>query len=111
MPQAGGKGGVMTRALYRKMLEQRLSEIARQLDKLARKLKLANGIDRLRCLEAMIALEQERGDAEGRLRQLDRGGIERRRDAIRFELERLADDITHGMARWMARLDGHFAGR
>ncbi|HYL33081.1 MAG TPA: hypothetical protein VEU53_08045 [Stellaceae bacterium] len=101
----------MTRTLYRKVLEQRLSDIAQQLDKLGRKLKAANGMDRLRYLEAMIALKQERGDAEARLRPLDRGGVERRRDAIRFELERLADDITHGMARWMARLDGHFAAR
>jgi len=101
----------MTRTLYRKVLEQRLSDSAQQLDKLGRKLKAANGMDRLRYLKATIALEQERGDAEARLQQLDRGGIERRRDAIRFELERLSDDITHGMVRWMARLDGHFAGR
>ena len=101
----------MTRTLYRKVLDQRLIEIARQLDKLSRQLKAADGMDRLRCLEAIVALDQERGDVEARLRQLDLGGTERRRDAIRFEFERLADDITHGMARWMARLDAHFAGR
>ena len=101
----------MTRTLYRKVLDQRLTEIARQLDKLGRRLKAASGMDRLRCLEAMVGLDQERGDVEARLRQIDRGGAERRRDAIRFEFERLADDITHGMARWMARLDAHFAGR
>ncbi len=101
----------MTRTLYRKVLDQRLTEIARQLDKLGRKLKAAGGIDRLRCLEAIVALDQERGDVEARMRKLDSDSAERRRDAIRFELERLADDITHGMARWMARLDAHFAGR
>jgi len=100
----------MTRTLYRKVLDQRLTEIARQRDKLGRKLKAVSGMDRLRCLEAIFQLDQERGDAEARLRQLD-CGIERRRDAIRFEFERLADDITHGMARWLARLDAHFAGR
>lgn len=101
----------MTRTLYRKVLDQRLTEIARQLDKLGRKLKAASGMDRLRCLEAILQLDQERGDAEARLRQLECSGVERRRDAIRFEFERLADDITHGMARWLARLDAHFAGR
>ncbi len=101
----------MTRTLYRKVLDQRLTEIARQLDKLGRRLKAASGMDRLRCLEAMVGLDQERGDVEARQRQLDRRGAERRRDAIRFEFERLADDITHGMARWMARLDAQFAGR
>ncbi|MGH6975509.1 MAG: hypothetical protein ACREEA_08620 [Stellaceae bacterium] len=101
----------MTRTLYRKVVDQRLTEIARQLDKLGRKLKAACGMDRLRCLEAIVGLDQERGDVEARLRQLDRGGIERRRDAIRLEFERLADDITHGLARCMARLDAHFASR
>lgn len=101
----------MTRTLYRKVLDQRLTEIARQLDKLGRRLKAATGMDRLRCLEAIIALGQERGDFEARMQKLDSGNAERRRDAIRFEFERLADDITHGMARWTARLDAHFAGR
>ena len=101
----------MTRTLYRKVLDQRLIEIARQIDKLGRRLKAASGMDRLRCLKTIVGLDQERGDVEARLRQLDCGGVERRRDAIRFEFERLADDITHGMARWMARLDAHFAGR
>lgn len=101
----------MTRTLYRKVLDQRLTEIARQLDKLARKLKLANGIDRLRYLQVIVTLEQERGDAEARLRQLDSDRTERRRDTIRFELERLTDDITHGMSRWITRLDAHFVGR
>jgi hypothetical protein len=101
----------MTRALYRKVLDQRLTEATRQLDKLGRKLRAASGLDRLRCFEAIVALEQERGDVEARLRQLDRGGGERRRDAIRFELERLADDVAHGLSRWITRLDAHFVGR
>ena len=101
----------MTRTLYRKVLDQRLTETARQLDKLARKLKFATGIDRLRYLEAIVTLEQERGDAEARLRQLGNDNTERRRDAIRFEFERLTDDITHGITRWITRLDAHFVGR
>lgn len=101
----------MIRTLYRKVLDQRLTEIARQLDKLGRRLKAVSGMDRPRCLEAIVGLDQEHADVGARLRQLDRGGAERRRDAIRFEFERLADDITHGMARWMARFDTHFAGR
>lgn len=101
----------MTRTIYRKLLDQRLIECARQLDKLHRKLQAASGIDRLRCLESIVALEQERSDVEARLRPLDHGMVERRGDAFRFELERFADDILHGMARWITRLDTHFVGR
>ncbi|GEM_PF-5718310 len=99
----------MTRTLYRKVLDQRLTEIERQLDKLGRKHRAASGMDCMRCLEAIIALEQERADVVARLRQLDdRAGIERRRDAIRFEFERLGDDAIHSLSRWIGRLDAHF---
>jgi hypothetical protein len=65
-------------------------------------------MDRLRSYEAILALNQECADMQERLRRLDRGGAERRRDAIRFEA---SDDLAHGMARWIARLDAHFVAR
>ncbi len=101
----------MTRTLYRKVLEQRLTDNARQIDKLSRKLRASKGMESLRCFEAIVGLEQVRRDLDGRLRELETGGRDRLRDAIRFEIERMTDDIAHGMARWIARLDAHFVGR
>ena len=101
----------MTRTVYRKVLDQRLIDAARQLAKLERRLKAASGVDRLRCFQAILALEQESADMRARLGALERGGAERRRDALRFEIERMTDDLAHGMARWIARLDAHFVVR
>ncbi|MDE2229374.1 MAG: hypothetical protein KGL11_10090 [Alphaproteobacteria bacterium] len=99
----------MTKTLYRKVLEQRLDDTARETDKLDRKLRAAKGMESLRCFEAIVGLEQERRDLAARLRELE-SGRDRLRDAIRFEIEHMTDDVAHGMARWIARLDAHFVG-